>query len=43
MTNGGSTLEAITAIKGTTIKLKDYVPIREGYTFAGWYLDADLT
>lgn len=43
VTNGGSTLEAITAIKGTTIKLKDYVPIREGYTFAGWYLDADLT
>lgn len=43
VTNGGSTLEAITAIKGTTIKLKDYMPTREGYTFAGWYLDADLT
>ena len=43
VTNGGSTLEAITAIKGTTIKLKDYVPTREGYTFAGWYLNTDLT
>lgn len=43
VTNGGSALEPITAIKGTTIKLKDYVPTREGYTFAGWYLDADLT
>lgn len=43
VTNGGSTLEPITAIRGTTIKLKDYVPTREGYTFAGWYLDADLT
>ena len=43
VTNGGSALEPITAIKGTTIKLKDYVTTREGYTFAGWYADAALT
>mgnify|MGYP000794982012 FL=1 len=33
----------MTKEKGTTVDLEQYVPTREGYTFAGWYSDEALT
>ena len=42
-TNGGSAIAKVTKAKGTTVDLGQYVPTREGYTFAGWYSDEALT
>ena len=42
-TNGGSAIAKVTKEKGTTVDLEQYVPTREGYTFAGWYSDEALT
>ena len=42
-TNGGSAIAKVTKEKGTTVDLGQYVPTREGYTFAGWYSDEALT
>ena len=42
-TNGGSDIAKVTKEKGTTVDLGQYVPTREGYTFAGWYSDEALT
>lgn len=42
-TDGGSAITAVTAPSGTKIGLNDYTPVREGYTFAGWYADQALT
>lgn len=39
--NGGSPLEDVTVSKGTSVALA--TPVREGYTFEGWFYDADLT
>ena len=42
-TNGGSTVTKVTKAAGTTIDLSNYTTTKEGYTFAGWYADEDLT
>ena len=42
-TNGGSAIAKVTKAKGTTVDLGQYVPTREGCTFAGWYSDEALT
>ena len=41
-TNGGSALKSVDAKAGTTIDLAQYVPVRDGYTFLGWYSDPEL-
>ena len=41
-TDGGSEIAAITQDYGTTITAPEN-PIKTGYTFAGWYTDADCT
>ena len=42
ITNGGSKIENLSIKKGD--KLSDIVnPVREGFTFAGWFKDAELT
>lgn len=41
--NGGSAITALSKTLGTTVELSAYTPVREGYTFAGWYSDATLT
>ena len=42
-TNGGSNVQAVTAAYETEVALSSAVPTRTGYTFAGWYLDEELT
>ena len=42
-TKGGSVFASVTKRAGTTIDLSAYVPIKDGYTFDGWYTDAELT
>ena len=42
-TNGGSKIEALRKISGTTVDLTAYTPTRSGYVFTGWYADKDLT
>lgn len=42
-TNGGSSIDAVSAEKGTVLNLNTYVPVKNGYDFAGWYLDSSLT
>lgn len=42
-TNGGSDVISQTKTKGETIKLRDVIPVKNGYTFAGWGLSADST
>ncbi len=41
-TNGASEIKSITAAKDTTISKPDD-PVRDGYTFAGWYTNEELT
>ena len=41
--NGGTPVASITAKWGTVIDLGKYRTIKIGYTFAGWYVDAELT
>ena len=41
-TNGGSALKSVDVKAGTTIDLAQYVPVRAGYTFLGWYSDSAL-
>jgi uncharacterized repeat protein (TIGR02543 family) len=41
-TNGGTTIGSITVDEGTTLTLPSE-PTKEGYTFDGWYMDADFT
>ena len=43
VTNGGSTVSPVTTDKGTVVNINDYITLREGYTFEGWYLDESLT
>lgn len=40
-TNGGSDVISQIKIKGTTLKLRNTVPVKNGYTFSGWGLSAD--
>ena len=42
-TNGGNALSAIRKLSGSAVDLSKYVPVREGYTFLGWYADEELT
>lgn len=42
-TNGGSKISPLPVSADTTVNLTQYVPTREGYTFAGWYSDSKLT
>ncbi len=42
VTNGGSFISQVTAKSNTLIDLANYVTVRSGYTFTGWYLDAGL-
>ena len=42
-TNGGSKINSLSVSSDTTVDLTQYVPIKEGYTFAGWYSDSKLT
>lgn len=40
-TNGGSDVIAQIKVKGKTLKLRNTIPVKYGYTFAGWGLSAD--
>ena len=42
-TNGGSEVISQTKIKGKTLKLRNIVPVKNGYSFSGWGLSADST
>ena len=42
-TNGGSYVAGVTAPYGKDVALTATDPTRDGYTFAGWYLDQELT
>jgi uncharacterized repeat protein (TIGR02543 family) len=42
-TNGGSAVDKLSKISGTTVDLSGYMPTRDGYDFAGWYSDVALT
>lgn len=42
-TNGGDKLIPQMKLVGTEIEASDYVTEREGYIFAGWYFDEELT
>lgn len=41
-TNGGSTIASIAVARGTRVDLSRYLPTRSGYSFAGWYYDAEM-
>lgn len=41
--NGGSRIDPVSAPAGKTISLGSYETTREGYDFAGWYGDEELT
>ena len=42
-TKGGSVFASVTKKAGTVIDLSAYVPIKDGFTFDGWYSDPALT
>ena len=42
-TNGGDKMTSIVRESGTVMDLSEYVPVRDGYTFTGWYADEELT
>ncbi len=42
-TNGGSEVISQIKISGKTLVLRDTIPVKNGYTFAGWGLSADST
>lgn len=42
-TNGGSDVIPQTKIKGQTLRLRNTIPVKNGYTFTGWGLSADAT
>ena len=43
VTNGGSKINDLPVSVDTTVDLRQYVPVREGYDFVGWYADRKLT
>ncbi len=43
VTNGGLSVAPVTTNKGTAVDINDYITLREGYTFEGWYLDKEFT
>lgn len=42
-TNGGSEVISQIKINGETLKLRNTIPVKNGYSFAGWGLSADST
>ncbi|MCC8152232.1 MAG: InlB B-repeat-containing protein, partial [Lachnospiraceae bacterium] len=42
-TNGGSEVDSVAAVAGTTIDLSACITTRSGHTFTGWYTDSELT
>ncbi len=42
-TNGGKLMASVEKRENVTIDLSQYIPVREGYVFVGWYLDKALT
>lgn len=40
--NGGSSIDSITAAGGTVIDVDKYIPTKKGYDFKGWYYDEKL-
>ncbi len=42
-TNGGSKIQSVRKVAYTNIDLRDFVPTKAGYEFAGWYTDQALT
>jgi uncharacterized repeat protein (TIGR02543 family) len=42
-TNGGRAIGSVTADSGTVIDLTDYIPVRTGFDFDGWYSNTSLT
>ena len=42
-TNGGSEIISQIKVKGETLKLRNTIPVKNGYTFIGWGLSADTT
>ncbi len=42
-TNGGSKIANVSGIYNTDIDLTEFVPEKDGYVFAGWYSDKNLT
>lgn len=42
-TNGGNAIKSLTTIFGAKINLSEYVPVRDGYNFVGWFADKELT
>lgn len=42
-TNGGSYVESVKVMYGETVPAPPKNPVKEGYTFNGWYLDRDCT
>mgnify|MGYP005782435555 FL=1 len=42
-TNGGNEIPSVVQESSTVMDLSKYVPVREGYTFTGWYADELLT
>lgn len=42
-TNGGSSVIAQIKTKGETLKLRNTIPVKSGYTFTGWGLTANTT
>ncbi len=41
--NGGNYIASISKEAGTVVSLNNYVPIKKGYVFEGWYLDSEFT
>ena len=42
-TDGGSAISSVTVKKGKNVKMPQEDPVKEGYTFDGWYLDKGKT
>jgi uncharacterized repeat protein (TIGR02543 family) len=42
-TNGGESIAKVQKAAGSIIDLSEFVPVKNGYDFAGWYADAGLT
>lgn len=42
-TNEGSEIEDVVKIRNTTVNLSKYITVKEGFSFDGWYTDAELT
>ena len=43
VTNGGSAIDPITVLNASTIDLSLYEPTKDGFNFAGWYRDEELS